>query len=214
MGQGAGLPGPSMAAYHWQGLLSITLGSAHQADVPQATPLPQAAASLAIGGEGGSRRGEATTGRAQGVGHSPSASPPRAAVVAFRWPVRCRPTLLRRRGTMAVLVVLLSLLVAGEDPGRAGRAPGGPEPRGSGTAAGGRQRGGAAVRAPRGDLAPAASPSAFSPDRATAERPGGLRGGHPNQPPASASSRRARRQELPPASSGSGGASEDRDAVL
>uniref|UniRef100_A0A8C4LVV9 Renin receptor n=1 Tax=Equus asinus TaxID=9793 RepID=A0A8C4LVV9_EQUAS len=113
MGRGAGLPGPSMAAYHWQGLLSITLGSAHQADVPQATPLPQAAASLAIGGEGGSRRGEATTGRAQGVGHSPSASPPRAAVVAFRWPVWCRPTLLRRRGTMAVLVVFLSLLVAG-----------------------------------------------------------------------------------------------------
>ena len=71
---------------------------------------------------------------------------------------------------MAVLVVLLSLLAAGEDRGALGVSVslggrGRPQVGGSGV--------GAAVRATGGGLAPAASPSTFSSDRPVAAQSGG-----------------------------------------
>lgn len=94
---------------------------------PQDTPLSSATARPAIGGHGGSCRAEATTGRAPGVWESRSASPPFAAVIV-RVPPACSGW---PRGTMAGLVVLLSLWVAGEAPGAGGARSGGSEPRGS-----------------------------------------------------------------------------------
>lgn len=40
---GAEPPDSPTAVYHWRGLPSITLGPAHEADVPRTTSLPQAA---------------------------------------------------------------------------------------------------------------------------------------------------------------------------
>lgn len=126
---------------------------------------------------------------------------------------------------MAVLVALLSLVVAGEDPGASGRAervPGGPGPRSRGVG-GGRRGAGAAVRAAGSSLAPAASPSAFSPGWLVAARPGWLPGSGRTGPgcvgaPEPASTLRLFEEgasaRLVPASSGSGGGWEDGNTFL
>ena len=99
---------------------------AQHTDVGPAAPLQQVAASLAIGGESGSQPSRGNDGEVFGTqvelelvtrwccgGHS-------------RPPSRFRVLLhgCRLRGTMTVLVMLLSFLVAGEDPGARGARSG------------------------------------------------------------------------------------------
>lgn len=129
-----------------------------------------------------------------------------------------------------MLVVFLSFLVAGEDPG-AGRARSARElrgPLGSGVAGSQGWAGsgaGAAVRAAGGGLAPAVSLSVLSLGQPVAAGPGGLAGTGPGGAglgcvgaPEPASTFRLFEKGasscLTPASSASGGASEDRKVVL